>query len=302
MKGEALGQAVDQQPWDPSVKALTAFPSVLGNMDKNLSWTSSLGDAYYNQQQDVMDAVQVMRQKAQAAGALKNPQQKSSRRTARISSLSLPSPMWFMSRRIIRGWFTDIPSWRGRDGIRIPESGLAARISHSDSASESVGSAVLDGAGVIGDSTGITDTQCLAAAGTTRGAERFITEAVSTAAEAYAAELMVRAAELMAHAADSGRQPPGLSTETGRRLEDTLNPAVRAAHARAPSAAMSMADRPRAIRHAEAPAWVAEQRVAAAEREVAVVAEREAAAGVIDRRSLIEHRSFVMFFVMFRIV
>jgi hypothetical protein len=76
LKGEALGQAVDQQPWDPSVKALTAFPSVLGNMDKNLSWTSSLGDAYYNQQQDVMDAVQVMRQRAEQAGNLKTtPQQ-----------------------------------------------------------------------------------------------------------------------------------------------------------------------------------------------------------------------------------
>jgi len=72
LKGEALGQAVDSQPWDPSVKALTAFPSVLGNMDKNLSWTSSLGDAYYNQQQDVMDAVQVMRRKAQEAGNLKS--------------------------------------------------------------------------------------------------------------------------------------------------------------------------------------------------------------------------------------
>src|SRR6202790_1653563 len=76
LKGEELGQAVDQQPWDPSVKALAAFPSVLGNMDKNLSWTSSLGDAYYNQQQDVMDAVQVMRQKAEQAGNLKStPQQ-----------------------------------------------------------------------------------------------------------------------------------------------------------------------------------------------------------------------------------
>jgi uncharacterized membrane protein YgcG len=76
LKGEALGRAVDQQPWDPSVKALTAFPSVLGNMDKNLSWASSLGDAYYNQQQDVMDAVQVMRQRAQQAGNLKStPQQ-----------------------------------------------------------------------------------------------------------------------------------------------------------------------------------------------------------------------------------
>jgi len=76
LKGGALGQAVDQQPWDPSVKALTAFPSVLGNMDKNLSWASSLGDAYYNQEQDVMDAVQVMRQKAEESGNLKTtPQQ-----------------------------------------------------------------------------------------------------------------------------------------------------------------------------------------------------------------------------------
>jgi hypothetical protein len=76
LQGEAFGRAVDRQPWDPSVKALTAFPSVLGNMDKNLSWTSSLGDAYYNQQADVMGAVQVMRQRAQHAGNLKTtPQQ-----------------------------------------------------------------------------------------------------------------------------------------------------------------------------------------------------------------------------------
>jgi uncharacterized membrane protein YgcG len=76
LKGDALAQAINQQNWDPSVKALTAFPSVLANMDKNLSWTSSLGDAYYNQQQAVMDAVQVMRQKAQQSGNLKStPQQ-----------------------------------------------------------------------------------------------------------------------------------------------------------------------------------------------------------------------------------
>ena len=77
LKGDALGKAVDQQPWDPSVKALAAFPAVLGNMDKNLSWTSSLGDAYYNQQPDVMDAVQVMRRKAQDAGNLKSTPQQS---------------------------------------------------------------------------------------------------------------------------------------------------------------------------------------------------------------------------------
>jgi hypothetical protein len=70
LKGEALAQAVDQLPWDPSVKALAAFQSVLGNMDKNLSWTSSLGDAYYNQEQGMMDAIQVMRRRAQEAGHL----------------------------------------------------------------------------------------------------------------------------------------------------------------------------------------------------------------------------------------
>ena len=76
LKGEALAQAVDELPWDPSVKALAAFPSVLGNLDKNLSWTSSLGDAYYNQEQDVMDAIQVMRRRARQAGHLNStPQQ-----------------------------------------------------------------------------------------------------------------------------------------------------------------------------------------------------------------------------------
>ena len=75
LKGEQLGQEVDKQPWDPSVKALTEFPSVLANMDKNLSWTSSLGDAYVNQQQAVMDAVQAMREKAKAAGNLNSTSQ-----------------------------------------------------------------------------------------------------------------------------------------------------------------------------------------------------------------------------------
>ncbi len=70
LKGQALAQQVDQMPWDPSVKALTQFPSVLANMDKNLSWTSSLGEAYTNQEQDVMSAVQVMRQRAQSSGNL----------------------------------------------------------------------------------------------------------------------------------------------------------------------------------------------------------------------------------------
>ncbi len=71
LKGEDLAKAVDTQPWDESVKALTQFPSVLDNMSKNLTWTSALGDAYFNQQQDVMTAVQDLRRKAKDAGNLK---------------------------------------------------------------------------------------------------------------------------------------------------------------------------------------------------------------------------------------
>jgi uncharacterized membrane protein YgcG len=76
LKGKDLGTAVDQQEWDPSVKALTQFPTVLANLDKNLTWTSELGDANSNQAAAVMDAVQYMRHKAQTAGNLKTtPQQ-----------------------------------------------------------------------------------------------------------------------------------------------------------------------------------------------------------------------------------
>jgi hypothetical protein len=77
LKGQDLGDAVDKQDWDPSVKALTQFPSVLANLDKDLSWTSELGDANINQQTDVMQAIQYMRKKAKEAGNLKTtPQQK----------------------------------------------------------------------------------------------------------------------------------------------------------------------------------------------------------------------------------
>src|SRR5215471_11879584 len=76
LKGDQLLQAADQQSWDVSVKGLTQFPDVLGQMASNLAWTSALGDAYYNIPQNVMNAVQVMRQRASQAGNLKSsPQQ-----------------------------------------------------------------------------------------------------------------------------------------------------------------------------------------------------------------------------------
>jgi Protein of unknown function (DUF3300) len=70
LTGGALADEVNKEDWDPSVKALTEFPSVLANMDKNLAWTSSLGDAYESQPQALMAAVQTMRQRAAQAGTL----------------------------------------------------------------------------------------------------------------------------------------------------------------------------------------------------------------------------------------
>jgi Protein of unknown function (DUF3300) len=75
LTGSVLMQQVDKQSWDPSVKALTQFPSVLDNMAKNLTWTSSLGEAYHNQQADVMTAVQTLRAEAKAKGSLQSSSQ-----------------------------------------------------------------------------------------------------------------------------------------------------------------------------------------------------------------------------------
>jgi hypothetical protein len=56
--------------WDPAVKGLIEFPSVLDNLGKNAPWASQLGNAYYNQPGDVMNAVQAMRLQAQQSNVL----------------------------------------------------------------------------------------------------------------------------------------------------------------------------------------------------------------------------------------
>jgi hypothetical protein len=76
LKGKALTDAVAKQPWDASVQGLVILPDVLSRLNQNVGWTSDLGNAFLGQQQDVMDAIQRMRQKASASGALQStPQQ-----------------------------------------------------------------------------------------------------------------------------------------------------------------------------------------------------------------------------------
>ena len=63
---------IDQQPWDPSGKALARYPTVLKWMDDNLAWTTALGQVFLAQQQDVMGSIQRLRAQAQALGNLQS--------------------------------------------------------------------------------------------------------------------------------------------------------------------------------------------------------------------------------------
>jgi uncharacterized membrane protein YgcG len=70
--GDAVAGAVQKETWDPSVKSLCAFPTVLANMNDKIDWTQKLGDAFLAQQKEVMEAVQVLRGKAKETGNLKS--------------------------------------------------------------------------------------------------------------------------------------------------------------------------------------------------------------------------------------
>ena len=72
VKDKALEDAMQKQTWDPSVKSLAAFPSVLAMMNEKLDMTQKLGDAFLGQQKEVMAAIQQLRAKAEKAGNLKS--------------------------------------------------------------------------------------------------------------------------------------------------------------------------------------------------------------------------------------
>ena len=72
LKDKALEDALQQQPWDPSVKSLVVFPQVLTMMSEKIDWTQKLGDAFLAQQKDVLATAQALRSKAVAQGNLKD--------------------------------------------------------------------------------------------------------------------------------------------------------------------------------------------------------------------------------------
>jgi hypothetical protein len=66
---------IDQQAWDENVKAVAKIPDAIKKMNDDLQWTISLGEAFLNQDKDVMDTVQALRNKAQKAGTLQTTEQ-----------------------------------------------------------------------------------------------------------------------------------------------------------------------------------------------------------------------------------
>ena len=75
LEGDALAEAVAQQPWDPSIQSMAAVPDAAMRLADDIQWTTDLGNAFLAQQADVMDAVQRMRKKAQDNGALESNEQ-----------------------------------------------------------------------------------------------------------------------------------------------------------------------------------------------------------------------------------
>ena len=75
LTGDQLNDALDNKDWDPSVKALVPFPQVLTMISERLEWTQKLGDAFLDQEDEVMDTVQKLRARAEAAGNLRDTEQ-----------------------------------------------------------------------------------------------------------------------------------------------------------------------------------------------------------------------------------
>ena len=68
--GAAAVAAVEHEDWDPSVKALVAFPEIIARMNQDLQWTQNLGDAFLQDQAGVLSSIQTLREQAYAAGNL----------------------------------------------------------------------------------------------------------------------------------------------------------------------------------------------------------------------------------------
>ncbi|WOT06078.1 DUF3300 domain-containing protein [Shewanella youngdeokensis] len=63
-------KTAETMQWDPSVTALVAFPTVLQKLSDDLKWTQALGDAFLQNEAQVLDSIQALRAQADNANSL----------------------------------------------------------------------------------------------------------------------------------------------------------------------------------------------------------------------------------------
>ncbi|GAB2680869.1 DUF3300 domain-containing protein [Aliiglaciecola aliphaticivorans] len=69
---EEVMEAIAEEDWDPSVKALVPFHQLLQQITEDLNWLQDLGDAFLINEEQVLASVQNLRHKAYEQGSLEN--------------------------------------------------------------------------------------------------------------------------------------------------------------------------------------------------------------------------------------
>ena len=97
LKGTALEEAMQKEPWDPSVKGLTSVPQVLAMMNEKLDWTNQLGETFLAQPNDIQIAVQALRKQAEVTGSLKSSKEQKVSKIAAPANASYAGPAEYIT-------------------------------------------------------------------------------------------------------------------------------------------------------------------------------------------------------------
>jgi hypothetical protein len=127
LKGTALEDAMQTQPWDPSVKGLTSVPQVLAMMNDKLDWTNQLGEAFLAQPDDVQNAIQALRSQAETTGNLKSSKEQRVRRVAAPPSTGYVGPPEYIVIEPTEPDYIYVPVSAlvdGRGGVRVRSGAL----------------------------------------------------------------------------------------------------------------------------------------------------------------------------------
>ena len=130
LTGPALDDALKEKQWDVSVKSLTHFPLILARMNDQIGETSMLGNAFLDQQTDVMDTIQQLRVSARAAGNLETTKEQTviaDQESIRIEPANprvIYVPAYYPYRVYGTWWYPDYPPFAAWYPIWYPPTGF----------------------------------------------------------------------------------------------------------------------------------------------------------------------------------